>query len=136
MAAEAAAAVSHEFGEAVLAPLQSDAPVAERVAAIAGNLDRFYDRGRRYCLLDMLTVGDPGPGAVTNLAAAATAWVGVFAELAREAGADAPTALARAQDAIAAIEGGLVLARATGDRRAFGRAIAGLAERLTGTGSL
>jgi hypothetical protein len=56
----------------------------------------------------------------------------VFASLAREAGADEEAARARAQDAIAAIEGALVVSRVTGDRSAFTRAIDGLAERLLG----
>jgi hypothetical protein len=39
----------------------------------------------------------------------------------------------RAQDAIAAIEGGLVLARATGDVGAFMRAVERLPETLVGS---
>jgi AcrR family transcriptional regulator len=132
MAAEAAAAVGDEFATSVLAPPASDATVTERIAALAANLDRFYDGGKQYCLLDMLTVGDPGPDATSKLASAAEAWIGVFASLAREAGADEAAAVARAQDAVAAIEGGLVVARVTGDRGAFGRAIDALPERLTG----
>jgi AcrR family transcriptional regulator len=132
MAAEAAAATSDEFATSVLAPLASDATLTERIAAVAANLDRFYGGGTQYCLLDMLTVGDPGPDATSRLAAAASAWIDVFASLAGEAGADDTTAVARAQDAVAAIEGALVVARVTGDRGAFERAIASLPERLAG----
>ena len=78
MAAEASASVIQEFAGAVLAPVGSEAPLHERVAAIAANLDRFYDGGARYCLLDMLSVGDPGVDAASNLAAAAMAWISVF----------------------------------------------------------
>ena len=132
MAAEASASVIQEFGGSVLAPAGSEAPLHERVAAVAANLDRFYEGGTRYCLLDMLSVGDPGVDAASNLAAAATAWISVFASLAREAGADEATARARAEDAIAAIEGALVISRVTGDRSAFTRAIDRLDERLLG----
>ena len=130
MAGEASAAVSDQFATSVLAPMATDDPLDQRVATIAANLDRFYDGGARYCLLDMLSVGDPGADAATNLTAAATAWIGVFGSLAREAGADVATAQAHAEDAVAAIEGALVLARVTGDRGPFTRAIAGLPERL------
>jgi AcrR family transcriptional regulator len=133
MAAEASAAVLDEFATTVLAPIGTDDPLDVRVAAIAANLDRFYDGGARYCLLDMLSIGDPGADASTNLAAAATAWIEVFASLAREAGADEAAARARAQDAVAAIEGALVVARVTGDRAAFRRAVEGLAQRLLGS---
>ncbi len=132
MAAEASAAVLDEFASSVLAPGGRDDPLHERVAAIAANLDRFYDGGARYCLLDMLSVGEPGVDAATNLAAAAAAWIDIFAALARESGADAPTALARAQDAVAAIEGALVVSRVTGERDAFTRAVRLLPQRLLG----
>jgi TetR/AcrR family transcriptional repressor of lmrAB and yxaGH operons len=132
MAAEASASVIQEFAGSILAPAGSEAPLQERVAAVAANLDRFYAGGTRYCLLDMLSVGDPGVDAGANLAAAAAAWISVFASLAREAGADEATARARAEDAIAAIEGALVISRVTGDRSAFTRAIGSLAERLLG----
>ena len=132
MAGEASAAVLDEFAASVLAPYGTDAPLEQRVTAIPANLDRFYDGGRRYCLLDMLSVGDPGADATANLAAAAAAWIEVFASLAREAGAGAAAARERAQDAVAAIEGALVLARVTGDRHPFRRAVRGLPERLLG----
>ena len=132
MAGEASAAVIDEFATSVLSPVSTDDPLDQRLAAIAANLDRFYDGGARYCLLDMLSVGDPGADAARNLAAAATAWIEVFGSISREAGADAATARARAQDAIAAIEGALVVARVTGDRGPFTRAIDGLPQRLLG----
>jgi TetR/AcrR family transcriptional repressor of lmrAB and yxaGH operons len=130
MAAEASASVVEEFAASVLAPIGSDAPLEERVAAIAANLDRFYDGGTRFCLVEMLSIGDPGADAASNLVAAVAAWIAVFASLAREAGADDATARARAEDAIAVIEGALVVARVTGDRSAFRRAVEGLPDRL------
>lgn len=132
MAAEASASVIAEFASSVLAPIGSDAPLDERVAAIAANLDRFYAGGTRFCLVDMLSIGDPGADAASNLAAAVAAWIAVFAAIAREAGADDSTARSRAEDAIATIEGALVVARVTGDTSSFRRAVAGLPDRLLG----
>ena len=60
MAAEASASVVDEFAASVLAPIGSDAPLEERVAAIAANLDRFYDGGTR--LLPRRHVVDRRPG--------------------------------------------------------------------------
>jgi AcrR family transcriptional regulator len=133
MATEASAAVIDEFATSVLAPSGADDPVEQRIAAIAANLDRFYDGGARSCLLDMLSVGDPGADASANLAAAAAAWIEVFSSLAREAGAGAATARQRAEDAVASIEGALVLARVTGDRRPFRRALDHLPAQLLGS---
>jgi TetR/AcrR family transcriptional regulator, lmrAB and yxaGH operons repressor len=132
MAPETSAAVIDEFATSVLAPIASDAPLEERVAAIAANLNRFYDGGTRYCLLDMLSIGDPGSETASNLATAVAAWIAVFASLAREAAADDMTAKARAEDAVATIEGALVVARVTGDPSAFRRSLESLADRLLG----
>ena len=130
MAAEAAGDVAQEFATDVLAPLGSDRPVRERVEEVGRRLRTFYERGARNCLLDVLSVGDPGAAASSALAAAAAGWTKAFARIASEAGADGATATARAQDAIASIEGALVLARVTGDRRPFSRAIERLPDVL------
>lgn len=130
MAAEVAAAVGEHFATSTLAPLGTDEPLEERLRAVGRNLDAFYESGARNCLLDMLSIGEPGPDASAKLAAAASAWIGAFAAVAREAGADTPTSIARAQDAVAGIEGSLVLARLTGDKRPFSRAIERLGDVL------
>jgi AcrR family transcriptional regulator len=135
MAAEVAAAVGDQFATSILVPLDTDEPLEERIRTVGRNLDAFYDSGARYCLLDMLSVGEPGPDARANLAAAAAGWIGAFTAVAREAGADTATAIARAQDAVASIEGALVVARVTGDQRPFSRAIERLGDTLLATPS-
>jgi hypothetical protein len=130
MAAEVATAVGERFATSILSPLDADAPLAERVRAVGRNLDAFYERGASNCLLEMLSVGEPGPDATANLAAVTAAWIAAFAAVAREAGAGTAAAIARAQDAIAAIEGALVIARVTADKRPFHRAIDRLGDIL------
>jgi TetR/AcrR family transcriptional repressor of lmrAB and yxaGH operons len=130
MAADVATAVAGRFAGEVLAPLTGDEPPEARIRSVGDRLRAFYADGERSCLLDVLSIGMPGPAAAAGLAAAAAGWTAAFAAVAREAGADAETATARAQDAIGAIEGALVLARATGDRRPFDRAIERLAATL------
>ncbi|MEO5901863.1 MAG: helix-turn-helix domain-containing protein [Ilumatobacteraceae bacterium] len=133
MAADVIAAVGQQFAGDVLAPLATDQPLDDRIRAVGLRLRAFYEEGARSCLLDVLSIGTPGPDAAAGLATAAAGWIGAFAALAGEAGADADHATIRAQDAIGAIEGALVLARATGDRRPVDRAIDRLAETLLGT---
>ncbi|MGD9705141.1 MAG: TetR/AcrR family transcriptional regulator [Acidimicrobiia bacterium] len=132
MATEVAAAVAERFATGILAPLSEDSPLAERVLAVGRNLDAFYEGGTRNCLLDMLSVGEPGAEVAAKLETAASGWIGAFAAVATEAGADTATAIARAQDAVAAIEGALVVARVTGDKRPFSRAIERLGDVLIG----
>ena len=132
MAADVAAAVTDRFATEILAPLFTEAPATERIRAVGRNLDAFYEGGERRCLLDVLSVGHPGSAASAALAGAATGWIDVFATVARGAGARPKVAIARAQDAVAGIEGALVLARVTGDTAPFARAIARLPELLLG----
>jgi TetR/AcrR family transcriptional regulator, lmrAB and yxaGH operons repressor len=123
MAAEVAVRVGERFANDILAPLGSDAALIDRVRAVGRLVSDFYADGKRACLLDALSFGSPGSAAADALKAAATAWVGAFAAVAREAGHRPAEAVTLAQDAIASIEGALVIARVTGDNRAFLRAI-------------
>jgi AcrR family transcriptional regulator len=132
MAADVAQAVIDRFAGEILAPLFGDGPAEDRIRAVGRNLDRFYAGGARRCLLDVLSVGHPGAGASAALADAANGWIAAFASVARAAGARPKEATARAQDAIAGIEGALVLARVTGDEAPFARAIDRLPDLLLG----
>ena len=87
MAADVAAAVTERFASEILAPLVTDAPAEERIRQVGRNLDAFYEGGDRRCLLDVLSVGHPGDAASAALADAGNGWVGVFAAVARDAGA-------------------------------------------------
>ena len=131
MSAEVVAEVQRAFG-AILAPLDGEGSLRARVTAVGANLSAFYERGHAPCLLEALSFGAPGPETADALQAAARAWIDAFAAAARAGGAGRASALRRAQDAVAAIEGGLVLARVTGDNSAFLRAIDRLADTLLG----
>ena len=135
MAAEVAASVGTQFATDILAPLATDAPAADRIDKVVANLETFYRGGDHPCLLNMLSVGDPGTAARTHLRDGADHWISAFADVARGAGATPDDATARAQDAICAIEGALVLARATGRTDAFHRALARLPALLLGNSS-
>jgi TetR/AcrR family transcriptional regulator, lmrAB and yxaGH operons repressor len=130
MAAEVAGRVSAHFAADVLAPLHDERPARERVAAVARNLATFYEQGWRPCALDALSRGDVGAPASEALANAARGWISAFASIAREAGATRAAADAQARDAVASIQGGLILARVTHDNTGFKRALRRLPETL------
>ena len=132
MAKEVAEASARRFAIDVLGPLRSDAPLEQRVGEVARRLDAFYESGARSCLLDTLSLGEPGAGTTDALARAAAVWVRAFAAVAREAGATATEAKDRAQQAVAEIEGALVLARVTADKRPFARTLKRLPVTLLG----
>ncbi len=131
MAEAVARQVGVEFADRILAGATMDVPLADRIAMIGAELDRFYGGGTKACILDALSVGDVGADTAECLAGAAQAWFSVFASLAREAGVEPKAAQRRAEDTVAQIEGALVLARATRDTAPFARALAGLENSLT-----
>jgi TetR/AcrR family transcriptional regulator, lmrAB and yxaGH operons repressor len=132
MADEVAAFVGRTFAVDILAPVQDDdLPVQARIDAIARNLRDFYGKGTKACLVDVLSIVHISDRTSQCLAMAATAWIEAFASLGRQAGLDRRTARQRGEDAVASIEGALVLARATGSTKAFDRALRRLATALT-----
>ncbi len=130
MAEEVALATAAHFAHEVLAPLSGPGTSRERLTQVVERLDDFYDGGRRSCLLDTLSIGDPGTEATTGLGLAAEGWIAAFADVARSEGAARAEARRRAEDAVAAIEGALVLARVTGNLRPFTRSLARLPSLL------
>ena len=130
MACAVVAEVTKRFGTSILAATGTDSPLEDRVRDIGRNLMGFYDDGHLPCLLDSMSIGQPDRGVADLLDQAVRAWINALAGLSREAGHSRRDAQIRAADAVAGIQGALVLARTTNDRSAFERAIAALPERL------
>lgn len=123
--------VDRVFGEDVLAPLREAAEPAARVAEVARRIRKFYDGGELPCLLETMTISPEYPDLRNHARATLGSWVKAFGDVARECGCGPAEATRRAEDAIAAIEGGLVIARAGGGKEAFQRAVDCLVSRLT-----
>lgn len=96
-------------------------PPAERLAALLGAIDAFYDGGRAACLLERLGASVHHARFADPLRAAFGRLQGAFEAIAREAGAPDPAAFA--EDALVRIEGALVVAAGNGDPGVFSRAI-------------
>lgn len=130
-----ARAVLERAGEAmereVLAPLRDACGTPrERLAAMARGLDAFYCGGELSCLLGLFSAGvGRGPLGVP-IRAALDGWVRAVAACAGEAGMGARVARERADDALAAIQGALMLGRVRGNTETFSRLIAELPDRL------
>lgn len=119
------------FGNDLLEPLRGPGEPAERIREMARRLDDFYRQGRQSCLLDTLSLEDM-PSLRRLTASAARGWIDAMAEVAQEAGVSRPQARNLSQQAVIRIEGALVLARATGDRRPFQQVLEVLPRLLTG----
>ena len=96
-----------------------------------GVLAEFYEGGRRSCLLDTLSLGDPDAVLRPGIAAGINSWIGAMVGIAREAGLDPSDAQCRAEEALVRIQGSLVAARTTGDAGFLDRTLSSLPDLLT-----
>ena len=122
--------VDQHFADHVLKPASEEGRPQDRVRKIARRLREFYDSGKRWCLLDTLTLADSS-STLAHARRSMEFWIDVFARLSRDAGLSPATARKRAEEAVAAIEGGLVASRVLGNPRPFLRSLANLAKQLT-----
>ncbi len=105
--------------EALRGPADPAARLDSGLAAIAA----FYEDGRAACLLERLCASADRGRFAGPLAGMFAGWIGALADVAEAAGVCAPDARDRAEDAVARIEGALVVAAGTGSPGALGRAL-------------
>jgi AcrR family transcriptional regulator len=122
--------VDREFSEYVVKPAFEAGAALDRARKIARRLREFYKSGQRWCLLDTVTLAE-SPSTREHARRSMEFWIDAFARLGRDAGLSPAIARRRSQEAVAAIEGGLVVSRVLGDRRPFLRSLATLPKRLT-----
>lgn len=119
-----------EFMDYVLRPAWEAGPPAKRVRKIAQRLEKFYHSGSRWCLLDTLTLASTSR-TLRHAKRSMEFWISSLSRVAQEAGMPRSEARQNAEDAVAAIEGGLIVSRVTRSRKPFLRALATLPARLT-----
>src|SRR6201993_1449669 len=122
--------VDREFSEYVVKPAFEAGAPPDRARKIARRLREFYKSGQQWCLLDTVTLAD-SPSTREHACRSLEYWIDAFARVGRDAGLSPAIARRRSQEAVAAIEGGLVVSRVLGDRRPFLRSLASLPKRLT-----
>lgn len=133
MAKEVLASALGWYETNILDPLRSKAPPAERVAAIARQLDVFYAGGQHACLLNMLASPRAELGPFSDaIKGAFEALVSAFTTVARDAGHDAKAAKLRAERTVMLLQGSLVMSRGLASSKPFKTFLAGLADDLIG----
>lgn len=132
MAAAVLARAGRWMADGILAPLSGPGTPTQRVRRMADRLREFYAGGRQSCLLDSLSLGAEPGGILRQIRGGTTAWTKALASVAREAGLPARQAQQHAEDALARIQGALVLARATGATGPFERALRELPRLVLG----
>ena len=117
-------------GERLAGCLEGQGTPEERLDAFLAEVDALYERGRRNPLLGAMVLGGGWPRFEEELAEAFRQWTDAFAGLARAAGVDGREARRRAEDAVARLQGGLVVTRGLGKPAVFRRALAELPDQL------
>lgn len=116
----------------VLEPLAASGPVRQRIEAMARGFGEFYAAGHDACLIELFGVGTTGMQFLPHLTQSITVLLRSISDVLIEAGQSEAQAWRRAEDAIIAIQGTLVLSRATGSTDVFHRILDELPDRLLG----
>lgn len=134
MAAEVLTAASDWYEEHVFAPLRNSGMPSERLGAVARQLDRFYTTGRQACLLNMLSAprSEDSPFAAA-IKEAFQKLISAFERFAEQTGHSREAARQRAERAVVALHGSLVLSRGIGSDAPFKTFLANLADDLIGS---
>jgi TetR/AcrR family transcriptional repressor of lmrAB and yxaGH operons len=130
MAAAVMEAVDGWVDENLVAPLRRPGPRGARVEAMLDALAALYDGGAKPCLIASMLVGAEAGPALPAIRAAVAAWLDALQSALEETGARPEQARAAARDAVARIQGALVLCRALGEREPFAAAVAAVRRDL------
>ncbi len=126
------AEVNAWFEAHVFEPLAQAEAAEAAVAAMFDAVDGYFRSGRRVCLVGVLALGDASRDRFAGpIRTYFRRWVDALADALRRTGHDKGAAMALAEDMVAGIQGGIVLARALEDPGAFGRTMTKLRARAT-----
>lgn len=123
--AEAVADFARGFMRAnVFAPLLAEAPLPRKLDRMLRFVSDMYEGGGAPCLIaSMMISPTASPTAVKTVRSVVAEWIDALGEALKQAGAKPAEARRRATAAIVAIQGALVVARATGEARIFSDAM-------------
>ena len=126
---EAVIARAEDRYHAIMEAAMDDGDPVERAGRVAEGLAEYYADGHGSCLIIALSLSDDEGRARGG--DCINGWSEGFIRIARDAGMTKAQARRASLDAIAAIEGALVVSATTGDTGCFDRALASLPDRLT-----
>jgi AcrR family transcriptional regulator len=125
---EMAAAVLTEidgwFEREIFGPLGSASDPGQAVTDMLNEVEAYFHSGRRICLVGAFALNDARDRFAAQIQGYFARWRAALAEALRRQGQTVEASGDLAEAALAAIQGGLVLARALDDPEAFLRALA------------
>lgn len=112
----------------------AEGPPHERLAKLLSTLEALYAGGKNPCVLANFSQGEARTMFQRRLRSLFELWIGGLADLAREAGVSEREARERAEDAVGAIEGALIVAAGLNDAGVFRRRVARIPGELLAEG--
>lgn len=111
--------VSDWFEEKVFVPLRTATDPRQAISDMSREVAAYFISRERVCLFAAVTLGEEQETFAEEVKTYFTDWVDALAGVLRAAGLLPQDAADRALDAVAAIQGGLILTRAYGDDQTF-----------------
>lgn len=124
-----------ELEKALFEPMRSNATPRQKLDRMLDTIDRFYEGGKKACLLERLCASVDAKRFRRPLGRAFNAWIDAVTALGVEAGLPHAIARRRAEDLVVRIEGALVVCAGTGDTNVFTRTVRHLRETVLGPAS-
>ncbi len=130
MAAAVFEYVGNEFDDLVFKALRGENKPFVKIQAACNSLREFYDGGRNSCFLTIMSFGSADNLFHEQVKARLRQIIEALTKVLIEAGIEADVAEVRSQDAVAQIQGALILVRILDDIEPFNRVIKSLPEQL------
>lgn len=111
--------VGEWFEERIFVPLRTATDAQKAIADMSREVAEYFISRERVCLFAAITLGEEQETFAGAVRSYFTDWVDALTDVLRTAGLSSQEAHDRALDAVAAIQGGLILARAYGDDATF-----------------
>lgn len=121
MGAAALAVVGDWIDKHALAQLAGPGPPHERLARFAAGMAEYYGHGSKACLMNLFCIGEAADLFQRQLGNRARRMIKALAAVVEETGVAPADAARRAEGAVVAMEGALVVSRALGNRASFQR---------------
>jgi AcrR family transcriptional regulator len=124
MASAVLAEIDAWFEGNVFAPLRLGEPASRAIGGTLDAVERYFQSGRRICLVGVIALGDARERFAGAVRGYFVRWVEALAEALVRAGHGRARATALAEEAVAALQGAIVLARALDRPGIFTEAVA------------
>lgn len=120
MALEVLNRAGNWVGENIVSPLKSNIKPENKIKIMVKKLDEFYSGGNDSCLLNMLASPEIAKGPfTTHIKEAFQLWIATLTDVLIESGIDSKESRVRAENAIAMLQGTLVISRGMNDPKPF-----------------